>query len=132
YTFTGSLGTACISNNNSVHDVTDFVAGQAFDTSAASPGQRSLTVNANRCAPAQVQNLLGGRNPRFSNQVELNWDDNPEDDVVGYYVYRGIGSTTPTKISTGACSGLLKVSNCTEPDPASASILTYYVSAVDK
>jgi len=132
YTFTWNLGSACSFNNNSVQDGTYFVAVQAFDNSDASPGQRSLTVNVNRCAPAQVLNLLGGRNPRFSNQVELNWDDNPEDDVAGYYVYRGIGAATPTQISTGPCSGLLKVSNCTEPDPSSGSSLTYYVKAVDK
>jgi hypothetical protein len=130
FTFTWNLQGAC--SSNAVVDGTYFVAVQAYDASDASPGQRSLTVNVNRCAPTQVLNLFGGRNPLFSKQVELNWDDNPEDDVVGYYVYRGAGSTTPTKIASGPCSGLLAVSNCTEPDPASSSNLTYYVRAVDR
>lgn len=130
YTFTWNLNGAC--GTNSVIDGTYFVAVQAYDASDSSPGQRSLTVNVNRCVATQVQNLLGGRNPLFSNQVELNWDDNPEDDVLGYYVYRGIGSTTPTKIASGPCSGLLVVSNCTEPNPSSGTALTYYVRAVDR
>lgn len=130
YTFSWSLGTACAST--SVVDGTYFVGVQAYDSSDASPGQRSLTVTVNRCAPSQVQNLLGGRNPLFSNQVELNWDDNPEDDVVGYYVYRGISGATPTKIASGPCSGLITVSNCTEPNPSSGTALVYYVRAVDR
>jgi hypothetical protein len=113
-------------------DGTYFVSVGAYDATDASPGQRSLTVNLNRCAPAQVQNLLGGRNPLFSNQVELNWDDNPEDDVLGYYVFRGINGATPTQIASGPCSGLIAVSNCTEPNPSSGTSLTYYVKAVDK
>jgi hypothetical protein len=130
YTFSWNLNAACAAS--SIVDGTYFVAVQAYDASDSSPGQRSLTVNVNRCSPAQVLNVLGGRNPLFSNQVELNWDDNPEDDVLGYYVYRGIGGTTPTKIASGPCSGLLTVSNCTEPNPSSGTALTYYVRAVDK
>jgi Tfp pilus assembly protein PilV len=130
YTFSWSLSGAC--SANSVIDGTYFVAVQAYDASDASPGQRSLTVNINRCAPAQVQNILGGRNPLFSNQVELNWDDNPEDDVLGYYVYRGISGATPTQIASGPCSGLIAVSNCTEPNPSSGTSLVYYVKAVDR
>jgi prepilin-type N-terminal cleavage/methylation domain-containing protein len=130
YTFSWSLNGAC--STNAVMDGTYFVAVQAYDASDASPGQRSMTVNVNRCAPSQVLNLLGGRNPLFSKQVELNWDDNPEDDVLGYYVFRGIGSATPTQIASGPCSGLLTVSNCTEPEPSSTSTLSYYVKAVDR
>jgi prepilin-type N-terminal cleavage/methylation domain-containing protein len=130
YTFSWSLNGAC--GSNSVADGTYFVAVQAYDATDSSPGQRSMTVNINRCAPTQVQNLLGGRNPLFSKQVELNWDDNPEDDVLGYYVFRGIGAATPTQIASGPCSGLVTVSNCTEPEPSSTSTLTYYVKAVDK
>jgi hypothetical protein len=128
YTFSWNFGSSCTGNM----DGTYFVSVGAYDATDASPGQRSLTVNLNRCAPAQVQNLLGGRNPLFSNQVELNWDDNPEDDVLGYYVFRGINGATPTQIASGPCSGLIAVSNCTEPNPSSGTSLTYYVKAVDK
>ena len=130
YTFSWNLNGAC--SANSVIDGTYFVGVQAYDSSDASPGQRSMTVSVNRCAPAAPTSLLGGRNPLFSKQVELNWEDNPEDDVLGYYVYRGTGSATPTQIASGPCSGLLTVSSCTEPDPASSSSLTYYVKAVDR
>ena len=130
YTFSWNLNPACASTT--IVDGTYFVSVQAYDSSDASPGQRAVTLNINRCAPVQVTNLYGGRNPLFSKQVELNWDDNPEDDVLGYYVYRGIGSATPTKIASGPCSGLLTVSNCTEPEPSSTSTLNYYVRAVDK
>jgi Tfp pilus assembly protein PilV len=130
FSFSWNLNPACAST--SIVDGTYFVAVQAYDSSDASPGQRSVTINVNRCAPAQVQNVLGGRNPLFSNQVELNWDDNPEDDVLGYYVYRGISGATPTKIASGPCSGLLTVSNCTEPNPSSGTTLVYYVRAVDR
>ncbi|MFL5781638.1 MAG: prepilin-type N-terminal cleavage/methylation domain-containing protein [Thermoleophilaceae bacterium] len=130
YTFSWNLNSACAAN--AVVDGTYFVAVQAYDSSDTSPGMRSLTVNINRCAPTQVQNVLGGRNPLWSNQVELNWDDNPEDDVMGYYVYRGISGATPTKVASGPCSGLLAVSSCTEPNPSSGTAMVYYVRAVDK
>jgi prepilin-type N-terminal cleavage/methylation domain-containing protein len=127
YTFSWGLSGAC--STNSVQDGTYFVSVQAFDATDTSPGQRSVTVNINRCAPAAPANILGGRN-RWG--VELNWDDNLEDDVVGYYVYRGIGAATPTQIASGPCGGLVTVSTCIEPDPASSSSLTYYVKAVDR
>lgn len=127
FSFTWSLSGAC--STNSVQDGTYFVGVQAYDATDTTPGQRSLTVNINRCVPVPPQNLLGGRN-RWG--VELNWDDNPEDDVLGYYVYRGINGATPTLIASGPCSGLIKVSTCLEPDPASSSSLVYYVKAVDR
>ncbi|HEX8076052.1 MAG TPA: prepilin-type N-terminal cleavage/methylation domain-containing protein [Thermoleophilaceae bacterium] len=127
YTFTWNLNGACATN--SVQDGTYFVAVQAFDATDTSPGQRSLTMNVNRCAPVAPANILGGRN-RWG--VELNWDDNPEDDVVGYYVYRGIAGATPTQIASGPCGGLVTTSTCIEPDPASSSSLVYYVKAVDR
>jgi prepilin-type N-terminal cleavage/methylation domain-containing protein len=126
YTFTWNLGTACTSGTQ---DGTYFIGVQAYDASDAAAGQRSMTINLNRCAPVQVANLLGGRN---KGNVELNWDDNPEDDVVGYYLYRGINGASPTLIASGGCSGLVAVSNCLETDPSSAQQLTYYIKAVDK
>jgi prepilin-type N-terminal cleavage/methylation domain-containing protein len=127
YAFTWNLGTACAAG--AIPDGTYFIGVQAYDSSDTSPGQRSLTVNLNRCSPALPTNFRGGRN-RWG--VELLWDNNLEDDVVGYYVYRGIGAASPTLVASGPCSGLLETATCLEPDPASTSQLTYYVRAVDR
>jgi hypothetical protein len=127
YSFSWPIGSAC--TNNSVVDGTYVVSAQAFNASGTTPGPRALTVRVNRCAPQAPTGLAGGRN-RWG--VEVDWADNEEDDVVGYRVYRGIGSATPTAVASGPCSGVVKASTCVEPDPAPTQALVYNVRAVDR
>lgn len=127
YSFNWAIGSAC--SNNGVIDGTYIVSAQAFNASGTSPGPRALTVRLNRCAPQAPAGLAAGRN-RWG--VEVDWEDSREDDVVGYRVYRGTGSATPTAIASGPCSGVLKESTCIEPDPAPSQSLVYNVRAIDR
>jgi hypothetical protein len=127
YSFSWNAGSPC--SNNSVGDGTYVLSARAFNTAGSTPGPRALTVRLNRCVPQAPTALSGGRN-RWG--VELNWEDNHEDDVIGYRIFRGIGSATPAAVASGPCSGLLKVSTCIEPDPAPSQSVTYNVRAVDR
>lgn len=127
YAFSWALGTACTAGATT--DGIYVVGAKAFGSTGSSPGSRSLTVRLNRCAPVAPAALSGGRN-RWG--VELRWEDNREDDVVGYRIYRGIGSATPTAIASGPCSGVVKAATCIEPDAASTQTLVYNVRAVDR
>ena len=127
FTFNWQIGSAC--STGSVLDGTYAISLQGFNRSDSTAGSRALTVSLNRCVPLPPTGLTGGRN-RWG--VELSWESNREDDVAGYRVFRGIGSATPTAIASGPCSGVVKQSECIEPDPASTQSLTYNVRAVDR
>lgn len=127
YAFNWNAGNPC--SNNGVMDGTYIVSAKAFSAAGVSPGPRGLTIRLNRCAPAAPTALAAGRN-RWG--VEVNWEDNREDDVVGYRVFRGIGSATPTAVASGPCSGVVKASTCIDPDPAPTQPLGYTVRAVDR
>jgi hypothetical protein len=126
YSFSWKIGSAC--TNNSATDGSYVVSAQAFNSAESTPGPRALTVRLNRCAPYAPTGVVGGRN-RWG--VELSWEANKEDDVVGYRVFRGIGSAPQTAIASGPCSGVVKTNGCIEPDPAPTQTLTYSVRAVD-
>jgi prepilin-type N-terminal cleavage/methylation domain-containing protein len=126
YSFSWKIGSAC--TNNSATDGSYVVSAQAFNSAGSTPGPRALTVRLNRCAPYAPTGVVGGRN-RWG--VELSWEANKEDDVIGYRVFRGIGGATPTAIASGPCSGVVKTNGCIEPDPASTQALVYNVRAVD-
>lgn len=127
FTFNWSIGSAC--STGAVLDGTYAVGVQGFNRSEATAGARSLTVSLNRCLPLPPTGLAAGRN-RWG--VELSWESNREDDVAGYRVFRGVGSAAPTAIASGPCSGVVKTSECIEPDASSSQTLTYNVRAVDR
>jgi Tfp pilus assembly protein PilV len=127
YAFDWRIGSACTSN--AVIDGSYVVSAQGFNASESTPGPRAVTVQLNRCAPFAPTGLVGGRN-RWG--VELAWEANKEDDVVGYRVFRGIGAAVPTAVASGPCSGVVKASRCIDTDPAPSQTLVYSVRAVDR
>ena len=128
YTFTWNVGPAC-STTSGVIDGTYMVGLQGFNSSGGSPGPRTLTVTLNRCAPFAPTSFAAGRNTWG---VELGWEANREDDVAGYRVYRGIGNSAPSAVTSGGCGGLIKQTDCIEADPSPSQSLTYHVRAVDR
>ena len=122
-------GTGCSASGGGVVDGAYLVGAQAFDPQGLSAGRKALTVNLNRCAPLAPTRLAGGRTILW-NDVELHWDTNPEGDIAGYYVYRQNGNAAFQAITSGGCSGLLRVASCIEADPGGN--VTYEVFAVDK
>lgn len=127
FTFSWNLGTACSATG--VMDGSYLVSAQGYNRSEATPGPRALTVSLNRCLPLAPTSFQAGRN-RWG--VELNWEANREEDVVGYRVFRGTGSTTPQALASGPCGGVVKQTECIEADPSSSTTLTYHVRALDR
>jgi len=61
-------------------------------------------------------------------KLGLSWKPNPESDLLGYYVYRGLGQNPD---SLERISGLLKEPNYVDSNVVPGSVYSYAVSAVD-
>ena len=131
--------TSCAVSNTGALDGTYFVSARAFDVSALTAGPRVTTVSLNRCPPLPVGELRGGRNPLW-NVLDVQWNANREEDVVGYYVERRLGASDVwRKVATDdpfdtTCDGLLDTTYCSEPDIDSlkGKAVDYRVIAVDR
>jgi len=70
-----------------VVDGTYVVSVTAYNAQGRAGTTRSVTVKLDRSRPKAVDGLTGGWNARVL-KSELEWDSNPESDVVKYRVYR--------------------------------------------
>jgi hypothetical protein len=107
-------------------DGTHLVTAQAFDRQGLSGATRSVTVTLNRFAPAAPSGLAGGRNGAV---VDLEWLPNPERDVAGYRVFRGVAGLGPQLVCP-----LTRETACEDTDPPAGLpglLLTYFVVADD-
>ena len=125
-------------NPANVEDGTYIVKASAFDGGGLSGDSRAVTVQINRCPPAAPTGFEGGEAKLWPG-VELQWDDSPEEDVVGYYVYTSNSASGPwTAVapylspdpSQPSCAGLVRTSNCVHQD--TNQTIYYAVRAVDK
>lgn len=120
--------------STSMIDGTYQIGAQAFDAANTTFGPYYVPVKLNRCAPLAVRGLQGGRTG-VSNQIELKWIGNAEDDVIGYKILRSNtanGTYTEVGAATGAtCSGLVKKTTCVDADPNPSQTLYYKVVAYD-
>jgi Tfp pilus assembly protein PilV len=118
-------------------DGTYQIGAQAFDSSNSTFGPIYVPAKLNRCPPAAPTGLQGGRVD--GSNIDLQWYPNPEDDVVGYYVYRTTSNPNQSgnfvKLTgSGGCAGLVKgKTSCSDPDTGSIANTTVYykVAAVD-
>jgi prepilin-type N-terminal cleavage/methylation domain-containing protein len=126
----GSGGGGCSLTGAGTLDGTYFVGAQGFDQNNLSPGPGALTVALNRCPPLPPAGFAGGRSVSRGD-IELLWQQNKEGDVVGYHLFRSSSSSGPwTAIDGGSCSGLVKVTTCTDTDSPAANVY-YKLVAVD-
>jgi prepilin-type N-terminal cleavage/methylation domain-containing protein len=112
---------------SSLVDGSYLVGAQALDGYGAPGTALSKTVVLNRYAPQAPTGLVAGRN---GSAVEAEWNANPERDIVGYRVYRGL----LPGVWTQACA-LTTDTSCIDPSPPPLSLLTslfYGVAAVDR
>jgi hypothetical protein len=102
------------------------VKAQAFDIAAVSGETKSLTVVLNRYSPAAPTGFNAGRNGTV---VEAEWAANRERDIIGYRVYRRLGSASATL----ACSTTTETS-CIDANPPNrtSTTLSYWVVALDR
>ena len=113
WTFTWNIGTPtvdsvsgspnqnkCIAPTSStyVFDGTYQVGAMPLDSNGLAGSAASTPVTINRCAPIPPPNFNAtGRNVGVD-VVDIEWDDNPEGDLVGYKVFRGTSTTNGTPI----------------------------------
>jgi prepilin-type N-terminal cleavage/methylation domain-containing protein len=113
---------------SSLVDGSYLVGAQALDGYGAPGAETSQTVVLNRYAPQAPTGLVAGRNGAA---VEAEWNANPERDIVGYRVYRGL---LPGVWLQQACP-LTTQTSCVDASPPGLSLLTslfYGVAAVDR
>jgi hypothetical protein len=103
-------------------DGTHLVTAQAFDTQGLSGATRSITVTLNRFLPQAPTGLAGGHNGSL---IDLEWLPNPERDIVGYRVFRGLPGLGATQVCP-----LTREVSCQDTSPP-GGLLTYYAVADD-
>ena len=113
-----------------VLDGTYLVSATAFDVDGRPGVARSRTIRLNRDLPAAPADAAGGWNALRS-VVEIEWARNPEPDVVGYRVYRRVGTTTEP-VPGCDFSDEPGRTTCVDTNPPGASNSTYWVVALDR
>jgi hypothetical protein len=82
-----------------VYDGTYQIGALPLDSNGLAGAASSTTVTINRCTPIQPPNFNAtGRDGSQSGPIDIEWDDNPEGDIVGYKVYRGTSTTAGTPV----------------------------------
>lgn len=117
----------------SLANVTDGayqIGVRAFDPQGRSGASRTKTVTLNRFAPFKPRGFAAGRNGAI---VDVEWLANAERDVLGYRVYRRVGTGPWTQV-TGNCAGgsdnLTGKVSCYDSAPPAGAVV-YAVRAVD-
>jgi prepilin-type N-terminal cleavage/methylation domain-containing protein len=121
----------------SFHDCTWVVGAEAFDEEGRSGASKSVTVTLNRSRPPAPTNFEGGRNGNTDvpgiHMVDLEWQEGPECDVLGYQVERevyGTGVWLPV-ICRGQTLEYHEEPSCLDELAPAGVELRYRVRAVD-
>jgi prepilin-type N-terminal cleavage/methylation domain-containing protein len=121
-----------------VLDGTDQVGALPLDSGGLAGPAGSASVTINRCAPIPPPNFNAtGRDANLTGPVDVEWNDNPEGDVVGYKVFRGTTATNGVQICPAAASDPPDPSmrSCVDTSPpaySQSSPLYYGVYAYDQ
>jgi Tfp pilus assembly protein PilE len=108
-----------------VLDGTYNIGARAFDQFGVTGAARTVTMTLNRSIARKPTGVAAGRN---STVVEIDWQANPEHDIVGYQVYRRL---TSGGAATLVCP-LTQQTSCQDQSPPNQATLYYYVVALDR
>jgi prepilin-type N-terminal cleavage/methylation domain-containing protein len=81
-----------------VFDGTYQVGAQPLDPNGLAGTAASTPVTINRCAPIPPPNFNATERDKALPIADVEWDDNPEGDIVGYKVFRGTTITNGTPV----------------------------------
>jgi prepilin-type N-terminal cleavage/methylation domain-containing protein len=113
-----------------VYDGTYVISATAYDSKGRPGPTRSVTVKLNRDLPLAVtpSSALGGWNARLG-VVEIEWNRNPEPDVMGYRVWRERSNSANKKL---VCEFLNQptATSCIDTAPKNQQV-DYTVVALD-
>jgi prepilin-type N-terminal cleavage/methylation domain-containing protein len=121
WVFTWTIGNV----DTGVLDGDYILSAEAFNQYGVSGPGRQETVILNRRNPFKPRQVVGGRTPFGT--VEIEWTANSERDIAGYEVYRE-GSTSP--VCPLAAQRLDTI--CVDTSPPNAPNVNYWVYAYDK
>jgi len=108
-----------------VLDGTYNIGARAYDQFGVTGAARTITMTLNRSIARKPTGVAAGRNNQV---VEIDWQANPEHDIVGYQVYRRLTSGgTPTLVCP-----LTQQTSCQDQSPPNQATLYYYVVALDR
>jgi hypothetical protein len=124
----------CISpvgTSSYVYDGTYQVGALPLDTHGQAGSASSTPVTINRCVPIPPPNFNAtGQEPSYVGPVDIEWNDNPEGDVVGYKVFRGtsLAALTPVCPATTTAAPIAEMNSCIDPAPAAytKNVAAYY------
>jgi prepilin-type N-terminal cleavage/methylation domain-containing protein len=107
-------------------DGTYFLGAQAFSSSGLSAGPQAATVTLNRCVPMAPKGLEAGKSTALG-KLEVQWNENDEDDIAGYRVFRSPNgnANTYSQIDDGGCAGLLTTIDCLDTDASISGVGSY-------
>jgi prepilin-type N-terminal cleavage/methylation domain-containing protein len=89
---------AATGSTSYVYDGTFQVGAQPLDSNGIAGTAASTPVTINRCAPIPPPNPNATGRDKSIGPIDIEWDDNPEGDLVGYKVYRGTSLTNGTAV----------------------------------
>src|SRR4051812_11289434 len=113
WSFTWNIGSPTIDNTSGspnqnkcvapagstyVFDGTYQVGAEPLDSNGLAGSAASTPVTINRCAPIQPPNFNATERDKALPIADIEWDDNPEGDIVGYKVFRGATVATATPV----------------------------------
>ena len=133
----------CLATNTYVYDGTYDVAARVQDSYGLTAGPASLPFKLDRCAPTAPPNFNATQRDTTApvpSIVDMEWEDNPEGDVLGYRVYEGTATTSrtpvcPASVSSGQYIALGAAKTCIDTSPpaySSKNAYYYAVYAIDR
>jgi prepilin-type N-terminal cleavage/methylation domain-containing protein len=117
-------------NISSLPDGQYVVGAQAYNSSGTYGKTSSLTITLNRTLPSAPQGFVAGWNP-YNSKVDTEWLASPDQDTVGYTVYRRQTSPTSgstTKVNCGTVADPVYIvtdTECTDASPILPSATTF-------
>ena len=151
WTFNWALGTVATDTTSGSRNLGFCVPGdyvldgsyrvgpQAFDRNGATGGGASLSITVNRCVGGLAPPGLDATGRNGNGPVDIDWQNGPEGDTIGYRVYRetagaGRRPVCPPVITAGQVTPLDAANECLDVDaPAySSTPLHYGVYPVDR
>jgi prepilin-type N-terminal cleavage/methylation domain-containing protein len=153
WSFTWNIGTPTIDNaagspnqgkcvapsgSTYVFDGTYQVGAEPLDSNGLAGSAASTPVTINRCAPIQPPNFNATERDQALPIADIEWDDNPEGDIVGYKVFRGttVANGTPVCPPNASDPPKFGMHSCIDTSPPQTynknSALYYGVYAYDQ
>jgi prepilin-type N-terminal cleavage/methylation domain-containing protein len=141
WNFTWSLGTPVLDTNSSslnygkciagnyTYDGTYQVGARAFDDDGVAGPRGSTPQVINRCAPIPPPSFNATGRNAATPIIDIEWNKNPEGDILGYRVYRATTPTNGVQVCPATAGQYLTgTESCVDPSPPTYSGAWFYAA----